>query len=494
MSTRLTRARSLLSVVALTGAMSAVALPAQSVTVRTETTLGGFSITTNAAPFKVLIDDPGNPLPRPEDSAIIEADPAYSQADLATGPAARAIGSSLWPGNLLGEGIPTATEGAAPQYPIKAEARYPDKPFTEEDKTGGTFMKASAMGLDVTGSARSGPMSGLGGNLEIGSANSSATATVDKAAVATGRSVSQVSDVSLLAGIIKVGSVSTVVETRSDGKDLLTSGTTVVSGLTVGPFTYVVDEKGARVVSGPVPAPGSGPLPPGAFDPAKMAGITIDGLVQTSSKKDGTAVREARGLRITVDTTVLRRTLDPLVPAPVTSALFTVFSMAPKEVRGFLFYSLSATPKITFILGAGQSSAAAVLPISFDFPPLPTDGGFVGVEPPPAFSPPATGGLGSAGTPGLGAPTVETGLPDTGAPPAVAPPGSTAPVLAGSSQPNNPFKGVSALLLLAAALAAALGGWGLLSLRGFAFAGGLLGSGCALGAPSDLPDLRSVTS
>jgi hypothetical protein len=52
---------------------------------------------------------------------------------------------------------------------------------------------------------------------------------------------------------------------------MTSTGSTVVSGLNIGGVGYVVDDKGARMVGAPVP--GSGPLPTGVFDPAKLLGI-----------------------------------------------------------------------------------------------------------------------------------------------------------------------------------------------------------------------------
>jgi hypothetical protein len=479
--------RALVTVVLLTGSFGAFTSPALSDSVRTTSGLGGFSISANSAPFKVLVDDPSNPLPRPTDSAIVEADPSYTEADLATGPAARGVASTLWPGNLLGEGVGTATANAVPGYPVKAEARYPDKPFTDQDQTGGNLERASAMGLDVLASAQAGAKS-IPGSVDFGSISSVTSANVTTKDRAVGRGVSKVSDVNLL-GVIKIGSVSTVVDSWSDGKKQGSSGTTVVSGLTVAGMGFIVDEKGARPVG--VAGPGTGPLPSNALAALQAAGITISGVSQTGTSNAGGATRDAKGLRITVDTTLFRKAITDNTPAAVTSVFYTVFGGLPLPAqvatyRSFLYYSLSATPKITFILGAGQSTTVANLPLSFTppiYPPLPGGGGLF----PPTTSP---GSGGSVTPPALGGGPV-TGVPPTTTGPQVAPPGL---VPTASSPTSGPFHGVSAFLLLGAGLLAGFGGWGLMRLQGLAMAGGLLGAGCALGAPSNLPDLRGATS
>ena len=493
------RFRILTAGVLLAAGAGVAAVPALGAEIRTDSDLGGFSVTTNAAPFKTLLDDPEQPLPRPPESAIIEADVAYTQADVATGPASRAIASSLWPGNLLGEGIPTASKDQLPQYPVKAAARYPDKPFETDASLelrgqriasdGGALMKAAALGLDVSAIAKFNPAD-VPGVVDIGAVTSHSVATVTPANVAVGRSTSRATDVTI-GGVIKIGSVSTVVETTSDGKAATSSGSTVVNNLTIGGVGIIVDEKGARIAGTPA---NSGPLPTNPVDPLKQAGITIDGIVQTGTKDSESATRDARGLRITLDTIVFRSVLNKQTPGPVTAALYSVFNQVVIPIpgvpdqRGNLYYLLAASPKVTFILGAGQSSTAANLPLDFEFPDtpsFPSDPGLAGGGGPSAGT--SGGSLGGtvSGTPLLpGSDVTAPTLPEAGQPNA----GGGDPVLAGSSSPLG--KGISFLLLLGALIGAGIGGWALTRLQGFAFGGGLLAGGCALGAPSSLPDLR----
>lgn len=485
------RARALLCVVGVSGALGLVGVPtATSAEIRTETKLGGFSVSVNAAPIKILLDDETLPIPRPEGGAVVEADLAFTQAELATGPASLGLASSLWPGNLLGQGLPTATNNEVSQYPIKAESRYPDKPYTDNGaidfqgqriaETNSAIMHSSALGLDSQGTARFNPVD-IPGQVDIGGLYSRSTATVNDKDVAVGHSVSTISDVKLLAGLIKIGSVSTVIDTRSDGKNPSSTGSTEVSGLVIGTTGYVVDDKGARPVG--VPVPGVGPIPSNPVDIAKAAGITIESIAQSSSQDAETASRQAKGLRITVDTTLFRNIITPATPPAVTDALYSLFNNAPPDQRGRLYYLLAATPKITFILGAGESSSSAIEAIGFDFEPIPEVPGF----------PDTGGGTGTGGVvappalPGDGGLTPE--LPEAGGPSVSQPD----PVLAGG-RPNAPASPpVSALLVLGALLVAGVGGWGLTWLRGFAFGAGLLGAGCALGAPSSMPSLHAAS-
>jgi len=473
------RVASVVSVVVLTGAMAAVGGPASGDAIRTETSLGGYSIKTNAAPFKVLIDDPASAVPHEPGSAIVEADPAFTAATLESGPASRALSSTLWPGTLLGDGIGAATNGQLPGYPIKADARYPDKPYTATAQDNGAFMQAQALGLDVKALARMNPAD-VPGTIDLGTMSSISTATV-KDGVALGTAESHVTDVSLLAGIIKVGSVSTTLTVKGNGTKGASTGSTVVSGLTVGGVGYVVDDQGARPVGTPV-GQGSGPLPSNALDPLKALGITIGGIAQSHTQDVTGSTREAQGLRITVDTVVLRGVLDSVTPSPLKDELYTLFSQVPsiggQSVQGYLFYTLTTTPKITFILGASTGSAAATLPLTFSFPPLP-GGGF----------PPAS--VGSTGTPTVPLPVTGgvTPVPPTGPGPVVMP--ATSPTFVKAAA-KDPFGGLPAGLVLLVLAVAGAAGWGLVRLQSSVLAGGAATGACTDGRSPTLPDLRGA--
>lgn len=489
------RTASFATVGVLTAALASGSGPAAGDAVRTETTLGGYSIKTNAAPLKVLLDDPASAIPHEPGSAILEADASYSQATLETGPASRGLASSLWPGALLGDGIGTATEGQVAGYPVKADARYPDKPYTANGHgclradqpgscfdDGGAFMSAKAMGLDVRAAARLNPAE-VPGEVEVGAVSSEATATV-KDGVAIGTSRSQVSDLTLLGGVIKVGSVSTTLSVRSDGKKPTSSGSTVVTGLTIGGAGYVVDEQGARLVTPPgQPAPpGSGPIPTNGLDPAKQLGITVSGISQDRTQDSSTATRDAKGLRITVDTVVLRGVLDQATPGPVRDALYTIFSQVPsiggQNIQGYLFYLLTTTPKITFVVGAGSGVSAATLPLSFDFPDLPV-GGF---DPP---VPPTDGGTVPAGPVPASGPVLPGAQP-TGPGPVVLPPTTV------KAAAEDPFGGLPPGLLLLVLAAAGVAGWGMVRLQSAALLGAAAEGPCTDGSTPTLPDLRGA--
>lgn len=453
--------------------------------VRTDTKLAGFAVSVEATPLRVLLDDPKLEVPHDPGTAVLEGDPNYTLASVKAGPNARAITSTLWPGNLLGEGLAQVAPNA-PAYPVKGEARYPDKPFTANGPDGGQLGGAEAQGLYAHATAEGAPTD-KPGQVVVGAVSSVSTATVDDKDVAIGTAVSAVKDVDLLGGILHLGAVTTKVLTQSDGKKTAASGATTVSGLTIAGQAFSVDDKGLH-------AAGNGQALPGLGTPSQLAdtlGISGTLFDQTTVKTANGVNRVAGGLVLKVDTAPLRKLLAP-VTGVVNPVLNGLISQLPPDQQGNLYYLVKATPNITFVFGSANAGSAATLPLKLTFP------GFGGNP-----FPPAPGG-GSAPGPGLapgGSSTPPIGSVDI-PPGAIAPPivdgqplapSASGPVLslAGNS-PAGGFEGIGAAWIGLAVAASALIGWGLLRLLGLT--GGLLGIGCRLGAPTSVPDLRSVTA
>lgn len=488
----MTRTRTLVTVLLVAPLLAGPALAADPAdAVRTTSGLGGYRAAGQSAPLRILYDDPSIPIPRDPGAPLAEADEAYTSTGLSTGPQGRALASSLWPGPLVGDGAPTITAmtpTGAQEYPAKADARYPAGPTTADGVAPvGTVMHAVAKGLDVTATASSGD-SPSPGSVLFDNVASTTTSTVDAHSVAMTRSLSVAQGLTLAAGVIEIKSVRTDLLTTSDGTKAVSSGGTAVNGLTVAGQGYTVDEKGAHPVAGGKPAPSLVPVPANpTSDPLKTLGIVIAPLEVEGSVDGSTATRSSSGLVISVDTVMLNAALNTLPYQDFIGGL-------PNDVQSRIYQLFAVTPKITYVIAAGESSTAANLPIRFAFPALPA----APAPPAPAApaGPPASSG-GNLSTAPL-APAVEPGLDTSLAGSALADPVVSGPVPApvalrpAADQRLPGSGGVGVALFLLGLGVAALAGRGLQLLQAGALGGGgLLGRGCALGAPQDVPDLRT---
>ncbi|MCU1602327.1 MAG: hypothetical protein JWO22_3036 [Frankiales bacterium] len=454
--------------------------------VRTDTTLAGFAVSVEATPLRILLDDPKLQIPHDAGTAVLEADPNYTLASVKSGPNARAVTSTLWPGNLLGEGLAQVAAGA-PAYPLKGEARYPDKPYDHPGVDNGQLSGAHAEGLTATATADGTPTN-KPGQVMVGAVNAVSNATVDEKNVAVGTATSAVQDVDLLGGVIHVGSVASTLSTSSDGTKSRSTGTTTVSGLTIAGQAFSVDDKGLH-------AAGSGSALPGLDTPAAVSdklGITAHVINQSAGTMANGISRAAGGLVIKVDTAPLRAALSPAttVVNPVLNGLIAQITKLNPSIGSNLYYFVKATPNITFVFGSANSSSAATLPLKITFPgfgnPFPPA---IGGGLPPVSTPGGNPGVGTAVIPGItpttpdAPPTYADGTP---AAPTVQPGTSNAAATDAGS------KGIGAGWLFGALVGSGLVGWVLMRFLGLA--GGALGIGCRLGAPTSVPNLRSVTA
>lgn len=104
--------------------------------------LGGYQLDTEAAPVSVLLYEDTLPIPAEPQG---EVHLSYTQTTMNTGPAGRAVASSVWPGPTIAEGLPQFTGSQQTQYPIKAIASYPGgQQEVRKEPAPGTGMRAHA--------------------------------------------------------------------------------------------------------------------------------------------------------------------------------------------------------------------------------------------------------------------------------------------------------------------------------------------------------------
>jgi hypothetical protein len=475
--------------------------------------LPGYTVTAEGAPLSMLLYEEVIPVPVDPGEPHGEGSLSYTNSKLETGPQARALASSFWPGPAVGDGFATLCDQVtnnpqAPKdmrqecnqnYEIKADHSYPSnqEPQSKEAGPTGAGMLASALGLDVFARASSAESPNEEA-FALGNARSRSESTVAKGkAVAT--TVASAEDISLGGGVITIENVKTVVEATTTSTKGATTGTTEVSGLVIGGQGYQIDEKGLRPVAEGKPQDSEAEFPafPGRKELRENTGIDVELVKHTTTVNGADASRTAGGLRISIDSAVLKDAVTSNVPVD------DILGQLPEETDDItiqLVPLLQLAPQIDFVFGRGEVRAAGVEGIDFDFdfpgppaPPVPPGGETTtgGTSTPPSVgSGTTTTGGGSAAPPaiapadsGTGGPAVPSAQPPVAASQAAA----TAP--AAAALPPL-FAGLPPGLVAAAFVLAALGGRGLVGLTGVAMTG-LTGAICDRGVPRKIPDLRA---
>lgn len=446
--------------------------------------LGGYSLRAQAAPVSVLLYEHG--LPSVSDGPQGEVDLSYTRARLDAGPTSRALSSMVWPGDLVGDGLGTITDGAAggkgQAYPVRSVSQYPEGPETDDKQVSGNGMttKSGPDGAEahVRGSAslaqNSQPLPPAAipadsGALVRAAAVSSMSKVANPGNRVTATTSTAASEVALLSGLITVKSVSVSSSAISDGHRARTSGSATVTGVSVAGQALKIDQRGVTLPTGD--GPDSADLPAPAAKQLEALGLSF-GTVQVTRQVSGAqATQEAQGLIITVHTERLRKALE--------SPAGQLRDALPPEVEAQLAPLLDLAPKIVFMLGTVTSSAGSA-PSHQDVPQDTTsisDGDGTGA----GQGPPASVG---AGDPPGSAPALADAMPERA--PAVAPPPVTAQALAprpAAALGGVPFGVIAVGLIIAAGI-----GW-ILRQAGMAMLGGAMAV-CDLGVLKQVPHLR----
>jgi hypothetical protein len=442
--------------------------------------LGGYTATASGAPISMLFYEPVFPIPVDPGEPSAEGSLSYTSSSLETGPKTRAVASSTWPGPALGDGFKSVCE-CEEEWFVKAEARRPGGEEEAEQQIPelNAGMEAFAQEFEAIARAGSGESPQEDG-IAVGNVRSRSASRVAKG-VTIATSNASVEDIALLGGVITVGSVSTTLEATSDGRKAASDGQTKVNGLTIGGQGYVIDQEGLRPVAEEKPEEPVLPLPkpaemPGAEEMRKELGIEVALAPQTQTKSGADVTRKAGGLRITIDTAVLKSRIP-------------LYELVPPDIAGRIAPLLVFAPKIEYVLGRAAVRAAATPPITI--PEL----GDIPVAPPAVEGQ----GEGLASSDGGFADTAaeDAALPEIA--PADAGAGGVDQPLAAGEQPQAAsaelppfFGGLPPPLVAAGIIVAALAGRALAGFTSLAM-GGAGGALCSTGAPRKIPDLRSLT-
>jgi hypothetical protein len=290
---------------------------------------GGYSLTARANPVQLTYDSPGLfPV-----SPIFQLSIPEALATLSSGPSGYALASLAFPGPLvadLGTVIALAAEEAPdiPGYPIRQEAFFPAGPTeAEQGNEDGTVMRA------VTDATSSTALARYGGLVAPPVVTAGNVVSHSRSSIEDGRAVTraraEITDLSVLGGILTIESVVTDLVAVNNGEEAASDGDTVVSGVRFLGLAATLDERGLLLAEVPVAdegplagLPGVGPaaealspataplndLLQGVLDQGapslngllEQAGISVAVLDPTEEIADGSVTRSAAGLQIDV--------------------------------------------------------------------------------------------------------------------------------------------------------------------------------------------------
>jgi hypothetical protein len=306
-----------------------------------------------------------------------------------------------------------------------------------------------------------------------GYTSSSQTVADDGKVVSTARSA--LGEVSLLGGVITLDGLVVTSTSSSDGKTGVPTGKARLGGVTIGGQEFSFGPDGFVAAGQNTPIPG---LPDQAAQALDQLGVRLVLPPPELKTKKDVATSDLAGLRVEIDTAILRDKLDAL---PLDDLVGAVPAEAGR-LKGLLQAAVGLSPRIVVTLGNAGSSVDTVqgLKIPTDVPdndpagdPGDPDGG------------PDSGG----GTPTTGSGVPPGSGPATGsdAPAPAAPDDLGDATLAGSGLP--PLYTIPGAILVGGLALGALGGtWlrraGVLALGG--------AGSCTHGLDRGLPDLRKA--
>ena len=350
--------------------------------------LGSFSLSANAPAVQVQIDDGGRCGRSVAGTAGCEGVVPESVSTLAKGPIGFALSSVVWPGTLAGNlgstiilagGSDVPPEATMLNSPVRAEARTggDGEPVVYDDVPGAR-MTAQAVDDEVKADAEVAQSAALGAGT-FGNSRSSTRTAVTGVAGAVAEASSSVSDISIAAGVVTIGSVRSTAKATTDGTTATVEGRTVTTGMKIGGIPVEITDEGITVQE--TSAPLNKTLSDTVNAAIEQAGMTIALSQPVETKERGNADYRAGSL--------------VFVWQPQPDQQFTV-------VLGGAAVSVAAEPELTFDLGDDLAVAPPV-----DAPAL--TGGVSGA--PPTGEVPLAGDLGAA--PDVAAPADPVAAPQT---------------------------------------------------------------------------------
>jgi hypothetical protein len=323
--------------------------------------IGGYDLVASAAATRQIFRPENNIVPTEN---LLDLSAPYAVAGLTQG-SAHALSSTLWPGDTFAnacaafpDGFPSKTDPNfsfyppdAPRAPIpcdtyRAETFFPQGPADAKPPfdVSGTTTTAHSDEKESTAKAEVTPQGGPGA--QIGSLSSNATSSI-KGGKAVSEAVSQVGNIVLGDGVVRIESVISKAKAVSDGTASDAQGSTVIQGFTIANTPVSVTQDGVSI-SGQPPANVLGQVIDPVNTALKALGMSIS-LSKPAVTKDGSKAQVSTGgLQITFDNAGL-----------VTSIPADVRSNVPVDLTG----------KTTLVFGSASASTDASPGFGESLPP-----------------------------------------------------------------------------------------------------------------------------
>ncbi len=332
-----------------------------------DTSLLAWTTQADANPFDLVVDNaagldgvhPLSEIDIPEDTSNYE-----------TGPFGYALASILWPGALLGNlgsisgeaGLPSELSSEVPNDPLKAESFYPIGPTSDTYPSGApsTGLVEMSSYADANQSwAKAGLADvSIPGLFDLQSVQGSTTATATSVAQSTASGT--FSSLSLLGGLIQIGTTTSTASAQSDGTTPSGTSNTTIGAITIDGEPVSVGSGGLTV--GPAAGDLSGLLGIGTSvvnELISALNLKMALLPETQSNQGTADTVTSGGLSVSFSLpTDLSLTLD-CSALPSELASLNILCQLPDELEGLNFtFTLArvtaaayATPPFPLALG-----------------------------------------------------------------------------------------------------------------------------------------------
>jgi hypothetical protein len=326
---------------------------------------------------------------------LVEGAVPYAAASMSTGPSSTAVASPAYPGdtaagagNAIGTFAPQfpSTLTNALNYPVLAKADYPPQLNTGSSSkynppgTGGTGVgTASASATDSGSTCQSSTASqsfGSSAGVQVGSSSASSSTVLTASSVAAA-SHTDVGTITLLAGAIKIGGVTSDASATSDGSNGHETSAFAIGAVTVAGQPASIGPNGITLKGS---GTGQGLIPDAnqVLVALQQAGISVHTIAPSSTNNGAQASVTSGGLVITF--------IDPNIPnpngqIPVSSLGFDLnigISQASADATSLPPFDIQ-TGSVSPSLGSGTPAPASVGPSTASV--APATGGSVATGP-----------------------------------------------------------------------------------------------------------------